>query len=79
MKIGELYTLIKSPGIAAYAMWEYVDRKNPTDWVSVNELEEPFLLLEETSSDTNYWIRILLINKIGWIHIEKEQLKLFDR
>ena len=80
MKIGQLYTLEKQYGIAAYAMYDTYSfsRKRKTDWISSNKFQEPFMLIAQHGEFDNYWIKILIEDKIGWIHVDSSQLKLFN-
>jgi pyruvate/2-oxoacid:ferredoxin oxidoreductase alpha subunit len=78
-EIGKLYTLAKDPGIAAYAMSDTyeVRYKNVTDWVVAESFERPFMVIEEYKRGTDYWVKILLDDKTGWLHVEEEQLRIF--
>ena len=77
-EIGKLYILAKDPGIAAYAMSDTYDvaRKRSTDWIAADRFEMPFLLIEEHGKEDNYWIKILVGDKTGWLHVDEDQLRL---
>lgn len=80
MEIGKLYILAKDPTIAAYAMSDtyLIKDRRCTDWITADFFETPFLLIEEYGAEDCYWIKVLAKDKIGWINVYREQLKLFN-
>jgi hypothetical protein len=84
--IGKLYYLAKEPGIVSYAMHSTWDGQDPTrkvTWVTAEQLSQPFLIVQEYQvkqkalNYASYWIKIVIGENIGWISIEKEQLRLY--
>lgn len=78
-EIGKLYYLAKDPFISSYAMNDTYDigKKKITQWIPAKKLEEPFMIVEEYRKHDNYWVKVVIEDKSGWIHIDEEQLRLY--
>ncbi len=78
--IGNLYILEKDKnGISYYALVRDCSKNSleTFDWIQISKLETPFMVLGEYYSGKIYFVHILLENKVGWINIDSNQLKLF--
>lgn len=71
VEIGKLYYLTKSV-YSSYAMNDTYDigKRKLTEWVPSSKLEQPFLVVDQHSHHDHYWIKIVIEDRSGWIHID---------
>lgn len=73
VEIGKLYYLTKSV-YSSYAMNDTYDigKRKLTEWVPSSKLEQPFLVVDQHRQRDHYWIKVVIEDRSGWIHIDED-------
>lgn len=79
IELGKLYTLAKDPYISSYAMNDTYNLrlKKTTEWIRADKFEHPFMIVDCHGEDDDHWIKVIIDDKSGWIHIDEEQLRIY--
>lgn len=86
IEIGKFYTLKRDLSTVAYHVNDHYDpkqRKESSQLMTSEELEIPFMILDMHENedevneygDEDFWILIMSKNTVGWINVEREQLR----
>ncbi len=79
INVGELFILKRELGISGYYLHDHYNQnfRKSSILIPAEKFEKPFLCLEFYEKKTDLWIKILLENEVGWIHVDPDQINKF--
>lgn len=86
IEVGKFYTLKRDLSTVGYHLSDHYDpqqRKEKSEVMTSAELEIPFMILDmhfiedkiNEFGDEDFWILIMSQNKVGWINVDRDQLR----